>query len=269
MTRAEACARRWGLTLGAPFPSEYNDVLAAVHADGTEVVLKLADVDARPEAAALALLDGRGAVALLDADPDLGALLLERVRPGIPLDTTDDEAATRVLAALMPRLWRPVPASSDVLPTVEGWGEAFARHRAAFGGAGPLDPALFARGEAVFAELCASAAELVVLHGDLHHDNVLRAEREPWLAIDPKGVVGEPAFEPGVLLHNPIPGLLAMDAPARVLARRLDVLTEMLGLERERLRAWGFAQAVLSAVWFVEDGEEHWPFAMTCAELLA
>ncbi len=268
MTRAEACARRWGLTLGAPFPSEYNDVIAAVRADGLEVVLKLADGDARPEAAALELLDGRGAVALLDADHDLRALLLERVRPGTPLDCLDDEAATRVLAALMPRLWRPVPAAHLPL-SVGGWGEAFARHRVAFGGAGPLDAGLFARGEAVFAELCASAEGVVVLHGDLHHDNVLRAEREPWLAIDPKGVVGERAFEPGVLLHNPIPGLLAMDAPARVLARRLDVLTEMLGLDRERLRAWGFAQAVLSAVWFVEDGEDLWPFAMTCAELLA
>jgi streptomycin 6-kinase len=268
VSRVEACASRWGLRLGPRLPSGVNWVAEATDRDGHDVVLKLLDDPADAEAAALRLLDGRGAARLLDADEALGALLIERVRPGTPLDTADDERATRVLAELMPRLWRPVPRG-HALPTVEGWGEGFARHRARFGGgAGPLDAGVFARGEAAFAELVASSAPRVVLHGDLHQDNVVRAEREPWLAIDPKGVIGEPAYEPGVWLHNPVPGLLDLDAPGRVLARRLDVLAETLELDRERLRAWGFAQAVLSAVWFVEDERDGWEFAIACARLL-
>ncbi len=87
-----------------------------------------------------------------------------------------------------------------------------------------------------------------MLHGDLHHGNVLAAEREPWLVIDPKGVVGDPAYEPAVMLWNSHAGVGARDAADR-LAARLDILAEMLCHDRRRMAAWGFAQAVLSACW--------------------
>jgi streptomycin 6-kinase len=109
----------------------------------------------------------------------------------------------------------------------------------------------------------------VLLHGDLHHENVLRSRREPWLAIDPKGVAGEPAYEAGALLRNPYPRLLEEPEPGRLASRRLDRLAGELKLDRSRLRDWAFAQAVLSAIWHLEDGDEDgWPFAMACAELL-
>jgi streptomycin 6-kinase len=93
----------------------------------------------------------------------------------------------------------------------------------------------------------------VLLHGDLHHDNLLRAEREPWLAIDPHGLVGDPGFDTGPLLYNPEPDdrddrLLAL-APARV-----EQVADALGMPVDRVRAWGYAAAVLSEVWTVEDG---------------
>jgi streptomycin 6-kinase len=155
-------------------------------------------------------------------------------------------------------------------PSVEEWGEGFARHRAASGGGtGPLPAAPFARGEALFAELCDSAGPPVVLHGDLHHGNVLRARREPWLAIDPKGVVGEPAYEPGALLRNPLPHLPGLPGATALTRRRLDRLAADLALDRERIRSWAVAQAVLAAVWSIEDGEHDAPYWMACAELLA
>jgi streptomycin 6-kinase len=215
----------------------------------------------RDEARALAALQGEGVVRLLGHEG--GALVLERVLPGTQLAAVaDDDEATRIAANVMRRLWRP-PAG---FPTVAGWGEGFARHRAAHGGgSGPLDRASFERAERLFGELCASQAAPVLLHGDLHHFNVLEGPRG-WVAIDPKGVVGEPCYEPGALLRNPYPEL-----PGRArTARRLDLLASELGFDRARLRDWAFAQAVLSAVWHVEDGDpgDGRRYAMACAETL-
>jgi streptomycin 6-kinase len=102
-------------------------------------------------------------------------------------------------------------------------------------------------------ELIASSAAPVVLHGDLHHWNILAAERAPWLALDPKGVVGEPAYEIGALLRNPIHDIAHWPNARRVLARRVDQFAETLGFDRQRLIGWGIAQAVLSACWDLED----------------
>ena len=122
--------------------------------------------------------------------------------------------------------------------------------------------------EALFDELLATQAEPVLLHGDLHHGNILSARRLPWLAIDAKGVVGEPGYDVGALLHNPAE-LLEAPRPGEVLERRLEVLTEELGLERARVRGWGVAQAVLAAYWGLEDSGEVWEEALIFAELLS
>jgi len=94
--------------------------------------------------------------------------------------------------------------------------------------------------------------------GDLHHDNILEDERRGWLAIDPKGVVGETAFETGALLRNPGPDP-ALWADAKTILRRTAILAERLGLERQRILAWCFAQAALSALWRLEDGLDPTP----------
>jgi streptomycin 6-kinase len=265
----EDCIRGWNLSLAEPWPAAYHWVAPGRRADGTAVVLKVAlfdDAELRREAEALRLFDSRGAVALLDSVE--GALLLERIEPGDSLVAREDSAATEAAAMAMRRLWRPVPADT-ALPSIEDWGRGFARHRAAHGGgSGPLEPGRFERAGRLFAELCASQADPVVLHGDLHHGNLLRAQREPWLAIDPKGVIGEPAYEPGALLRNPTPEFLREPDVGRLTRRRLDVLADALELDRTRLRDWAFAQAVLSAVWSIEDREDGWEDAIAFAELL-
>ena len=122
--------------------------------------------------------------------------------------------------------------------------------------------------EELFDELVASQAEPVLLHGDLHHLNILSARRQPWLAIDPKGVVGEPAYDVAALLHNPVE-LLEAPRPGDVLERRVEVLTEELGLDRARVRGWGVSQAVLSAYWGLEDSGLVWEEALVFAGLLS
>jgi streptomycin 6-kinase len=268
------CERRWSLSVGPPLENlSYNYIAPAMRADGTEVVLKLGypHPELTSEIEALSIYDGRGSVRLLDADLDRGALLLERLRPGTLLLHTsviDDDEATRIAARVMRRLWRPVSAGHP-FRTVARWAEGLTKMRAHFGGTtGPLPERLVERAEALFAELLGSMEEPVLLHGDLHHENILRAEREPWLAIDPKGIVGEPAYEVGALLRNMADQLLERPQPWRVVARRVDILAEELGFDRARMLEWGLAQAVLSAWWCIEDHGGGWEWVIGCAELM-
>jgi streptomycin 6-kinase len=107
-----------------------------------------------------------------------------------------------------------------------------------------------------------------VLHGDLNYGNVLSSARDRWLAIDPKGVVGEQVFDTAILLHDPSDRILAQPSPSRFLARRVDVIVEVTGFDRRRVIDWGFAYAVLSGVWSAEEQGSDWEEATACAEVL-
>lgn len=267
-----ACAERWSLTLGPPVPNiTFNYVATAYLADGSSAVLKVCPTGPEfvAESGAMARFDGRGAASLLDVDAERGAMLLERLEPGVSLwAAEDDDAATLAIAGVMQQLWRSPPANHP-FPTVAEWGRGFAEMRARFdGGSGPIPAQLADAAERLFCDLERTMAAPVLLHGDLHHDNVLSARRQPWLAIDPHGVVGEPAYEVGALMRNPHASLLSRPDPRGLLARRLDILADALGFDRERMRAWSFAQAILSAWWTIEGGAGDPGFAIACAELL-
>lgn len=263
---------RWTVRAFPPFPNlSYNYAAPGERQDGTPVVLKLGvpSPELRGEIEALRLYDGRGCVRLLEGAPDEGALLLERLRPGTMLSTVaDDEAATLIAANVMRALWVPAPVEHS-FPTVAGWAAGLKRLRQGFaGGTGPLPAPLVDVAEGYFAELLASSGEPVLLHGDLHHFNILAAEREPWLALDPKGLVGEAAYDVGALLHNPVGGYLDVPDPGRKLARRVAILAEVLGFDRRRIAMWGTAVAVLSAWWSVEDQGVVDEEVLRCAALL-
>jgi streptomycin 6-kinase len=251
-------AARYELTLGAPFTLSYNYVCAATRPDGIPVVLKLSPPYAEfySEVAALRHYGVAGCVTLLDADPDAGIVILERLFPGATLrelTLRDDDQATHIAAEVMLNLWRPLPADHP-FPTVARWSQGLQRLRDDHNGTtGPLPAHLVERAEAVYRELLASAPPPVLLHGDLHHDNILSATRAPYLAIDPKGVAGEPAYEVGPLFYNPQPEVFQLPDLAKRLRRRLEILTEHLSMPQERLLACSFAHSVLSAAWSVED----------------
>jgi streptomycin 6-kinase len=274
--------RRWSITVLPPFQNlSYNYLAPALSPGGCrELVLKLGvpNPELQTEIEALACFQGRGCVQLLAADREQGALLLDRLQPGMPLSALDDDQqATSIAAGVMRRLWRPLWPDHP-FPSVANWAAGLGRLRKHFDGAtGPLPEDLVSRAECLFNELLDSMAEPVLLHGDLHHDNILAVDNQPWrdagrrvwLAIDPKGLAGEPAYEVGALLRNPWPKLLSMPQPDRILARRVDQLSAELGFERERIVGWGLAQAVLSAWWCIEDNVPCWEYAIACAELLA
>lgn len=269
------CAARWSLKVGPPFvPLSYNYAAPAEGPGGERLVLKLGvpAPELLSEIEALRVFAGRGAALLFESDAERGALLLERLESGtqlVELCEVDDEAATAAAAAVMRGLRRDAPGAHH-FPTTADWGRGFQKARAHFGGGtGPFPRGLFEEAETLFAELLASSAAPVMLHGDLHHGNVLAAARATWLAVDPKGLVGEPAYEVGALLRNPLPRLLRWPRPERVTERRIALLSEELGLERERVRGWGLAQAVLSAWWSIEDTGESGEFGFAAAEIIA
>lgn len=272
------CEQRWDLTIGPPFDLSFNYVAPAVRRDGTPVVVKVCLPDGTDEfpsqAVALRLCGGQGMVQLLECDESEGVMLLERLAPGTLLSTLEDDVeATSIAASVMRQIWRPLPIAPHPFPSVSDWGKGFTRLRQYYkGGSGPFPADLLERAERLFAELSASMAEPVLLHGDLHHENILAATRQPWLAIDPKGLVGEPAYEPGALLRNQLAVVFEATSPAGVMARRVDQLAAELELDRTRIRDWALAQSVLSAWWCVEDFGESGQFgqeALACAELLA
>lgn len=267
------CERRWLLTIRpSNFTLSYNYVAPATLADGTEIVLKVGvpNPEQCTEIEALQIYNGRSAVRLLDADPDKGILLLDRLTPGEMLTTiTDDDEATRLAAQVMQNLWQPLPAEHN-FPSVADWANGLAELRQEFGGGtGPFEEKLVETAESLFTDLLASSSETVLLHGDLHHYNIL-SMGDGWTVIDPKGIAGEPAYEVGALLRNPF---TIFDEPElkRITARRLDILAETLVLDRERLRQWSLAQAVLSAWWSYEDGGDpaDWDPTMRLAAVLS
>jgi streptomycin 6-kinase len=145
--------------------------------------------------------------------------------------------------------------------TLSDWTEGIVRAKTAGFAAHLADRAVALR-----EELLASAPEPVLLHADLHHFNILAAERQPWLAIDPKAVIGDPAYEPAAFLRNPVDRLIGAPDCESIVARRIDQFAEHF--DRSRLTGWAFVHSVLSAWWSFEDhGRGHEP-ALRFAELL-
>ncbi|MFI8099581.1 aminoglycoside phosphotransferase family protein [Streptomyces sp. NPDC086023] len=246
---------RWGLRPdGHPMHGMCALVLPVTRAaDGTRAVLKLQlpDEETAGEAAALRAWDGQGAVRLLAEDPATGTMLLERLDEGRHLSAlADPDAAARILAELLARLTaRPAPAGLRRLGDITA---------AMLDDVPQAEAELADAGERALLRDCAAAVAEVagepgdrLLHWDLHYDNVLAGGREPWLAIDPKPLAGDPGFEL-------LPALVNRWDPAAVL-RRFDLMTEVLGLDRDRARAWTLGRVLQNLLWEVEDGEDRLP----------
>ncbi len=232
----------------------YNLVAYAEQIDengiGTPCILKMCPPSDELilEGEALARYAGDGFCRLLRRDDTVGALLLERIWPGLSLQEVwhygNDDAHTRIAADLMQRLWRPVEEPNPFRP-LQSWA------RALYDDHGPSVPTpLREKAQRLLLEL-GPDRDPVLLHADLHHGNVLTATREPYRAIDPKGIVGARGYDVGTYLLNPVQATSA--ELVKLLPRRLDIFSKVLGLERRELAAWGFVHAVLSVCWSAED----------------
>ncbi|MFD8321119.1 aminoglycoside phosphotransferase family protein [Kitasatospora purpeofusca] len=193
------------------------------------------------EAEALTSWAGRGAVLLLDTavpDPGTTVLLLERLHGEIPLRSLAEPKAMLEATSLLHRLWTPVPPGHG-LPGLPAPAPA-ATTADLPAEAGPL----LAEAEEAAASLAASATEEFLLHGDFHHGNVLAADRAPWLAIDPRPLVGERAYDLARLTLDRADTLVGSPGLPAAVRRRLHQLAEALEVDRDRLRGWTLVRAV-------------------------
>ncbi|MCC8434605.1 aminoglycoside phosphotransferase family protein [Brevibacillus sp. M2.1A] len=250
------CEARWSLKVLEPFPLSYNFVAPVVLKDGTNAVLKLGvpGVEWQRELAAIRGFAGRGMVQLLDADEEKGMMLLERIMPGETLDKlSSEDERIQCLADVIKRMHTPISRVGKLasrFPTIADWAVGLEQIRPHFqGGTGLIPEQMVEQAMQWYKKLLPTQKEPCLLHGDLHHENILRAEREPWLAIDPKGLIGETEYEviPFLLNHLPEDGL------EEVMKQRVDGLTKALSLQKERVLAWAYCHSVLSAWWFIED----------------
>jgi streptomycin 6-kinase len=269
----DEAAQRWDLTDIQPVPNlSYNFVCYARCPSTTaqDVVVKIGvpTNELTSEMAALRLFNGEGAVQLLDYDEAKGFLLLERLQPGTMLSTLEnDEEATRIAADVMLKIRRPAPQGNGVFIKLADWFDGFKSLRKYFdGGTGPFNKTLVERAEQSVRDFFAEDYVPTLMHGDFHHFNILSSERG-WVVIDPKGVIGPAGYEVGPFLLNPWEEPLN-ESRFRVQAKkRFYILSEHLGMERERIREWGIAHAVLSSWWDFEDNMS-WEYSMACAEML-
>lgn len=250
------CEARWLLKVLEPFPLSYNFVAPVVLEDGRSAVLKLGvpGLDWQRELAAIRAFAGRGMVQLLDADEEKGIMLLERIMPGETLDKlSNEDERIQCLADVIKRMHTPVSRVgklASMFPTIADWAVGLEGIRSHFrGGTGPIPEQMVEQAMQWYKKLLSTQKEQCLLHGDLHHENILRAQREPWLAIDPKGLIGETEYEVIPFLLNHLPE----DGGEEVIKQRVDGLTNSLSLQKERVLAWAYCHSVLSAWWFIED----------------
>ena len=253
MMNVQEAAEHWSLTLGEPYEQGVGGIATrCTLPDGTPAVLKVMTLhrEAEHEGDALLAWDGHGAIRLLAQEGD--ALLLERCKPGSPLSEAGQGPALDVLVELLPRLWISVGEPFHTLSDESAWWAEYLP-REFRGEQRLLNVAL-----AYLRDLPATQGEQVLLHQDLHGDNVLASEREPWLVIDPKPLIGEREFAVAPIVRSRELGETKRDA-----LYRFDRLTSELGLDRERARGWTIAQTV---AWSTDSS--RWPYHHALAEWL-
>lgn len=241
--------QRWRLAPDGEPIQTHSSRLLPVRRDGEPAMLKISHaVEERLGPHVMRWWDGGGAARVLEFGGD--AVVLERATGTRSLNAMakagDDDGATRILCDAVIKLHEPrsAPVPDQLIP-LPLWFRELAPAAERFGG-------ILRLSDVIARELLAEPRDLVPLHGDIHHDNILDFGDRGWLAIDPKGLYGERGFDYGNIFTNPVESELPTEPG--VLQRRLEIVTEMAGLERERMLRWIVAWGGLSAAWILLDG---------------
>lgn len=215
--------------------------------DQFPIVLKIGFAPLIQETSALKAFAGRGAPLLYDAAPHV--LFMERACPGTSLRALfpqDEVAATDHFCHVYGTLHGNALPPTGTFPGLERWLSALSKTYAA------IPDSFLAKARALGQSLLETTKNPTLLHGDLHHDNILE-HGNTWMVIDPKGVVGDPLYDIAPFMRNPIPELFLTLFPLAIIDRRLSHLVKTLALDQNRLLAWLFVDAVLSWIWCLED----------------
>lgn len=257
------CCDKWGLTLGAPAAEiKVNYIAYVALGNGEQAVLKVGvpHDDFSAEMEALAIYQGRGINRLIDCDKTLNAMLLERLRPGEMLDSVESASERSEIAArILQNLHAIPPPLNHTLPHFMDWMQS------AFADARNCEDPARARGYIEQIERVESMMEILMepdepqmlLHGDLHHWNILSDAERGWMAIDPKGVIGASCLDVGRFINNAM-GFSATAAQKRAILREaVAIFSAVLGENEERMFAGAFCDKIMGSSW----GLKHKPDA--------
>ncbi|MBN4047536.1 hypothetical protein JYT71_00860 [Acidimicrobiaceae bacterium AH-315-P05] len=237
-----AASDRWDLDVGRPYVGSHASWVApATRSDGTAAVLKVPfpHDEARHEATALALWNGHGAVRLLEHDIESGDMVLERLVPGVHLSSIGNDPAIAVYLELLPRLWvSPAGPFDTVADEAARWARSL---RKRWESSGRLYDERLLGAAILYLSEAASAPDSsrVLVHQDMHADNIVSARREPWLAIDPKPLSGPREFAIAPIVRS-----TELGHSRSLVLRRFDRLVEGLSLDGAQARAWTIGHAV-------------------------
>ena len=225
----------------------YNYVLSGLQGDNP-IILKLGldNVGLKREAFALKCFSGCGAVKVLAEDD--GKLLLEKAVPGTSLKShfpDQEQESIEIVCGVMQKLHQANITTTHNFPLIKDWLKALDKDW-------PIPDRYLQKSRELRDQLLKTTSPDVLLHGDLHHDHILQ-NGEDWLVIDPKGVIGEPAYEVAAFIRNPMPELLHHSDIPNIIQGRITRFAEALELSERRILDWCFVQAVLSWVWALED----------------
>lgn len=263
----------WQITLVGVAPDlSYNLILRAKHNTSKRSFIFKAGVPNRnldSEILCTNYYAGRGCVELINYSSVDGVLLLEEATPGATLATLtrngQDSTAVGICADVILKLHKHKETFNNYsshLPNLTKYMSDFAMIRKLiFDKNIAFDLKLLELAEQKYDALLASTTDTVILHGDLHHFNILSSERDNWLAIDPHGVIGDPAFEVAAFMRNPYPGFLTIPDFKELLHQRLELFAKLLPYDKYRIWGWSFAQTILTAGWVLQDhgvGWEEW-----------
>jgi streptomycin 6-kinase len=248
----EKLAKKWSLSDVQVLPNLSYNYIAGGMQGNLPVVLKIGfDKPAlRYEMQALKLFADNGCVALLDADLEQGALLLQRVIPGASLKTLlpeQDRHAIDITSQVIKKLQSDTKHKLNGFPRVEDWLTALDKKW-------DFPQQYLEKARVLKSRLLSTTTQQVLLHGDLHNDNILSCGDNQWIAIDPKGVIGDPVYEVGAAIYNQMPETLSQSAAKHIIHGRVEQLAESLGFDRQRILDWAFVQVVLRTCWALEYG---------------
>ncbi|MEH7275021.1 aminoglycoside phosphotransferase family protein, partial [Neobacillus vireti] len=255
--------QKWELTSEGPVDNlSYNYVLKVTNSIGTPFILKLGvpNFDTGNEMVTLYAYGGDGCAELLKSDMENGVMLLERLIPGRMLSAESDEM---VVIENYLKVWKAIRrplAEGTSTPTLTHWFDGLTRYRNT--GEGPISLEHVQLAEDFFQQVMATSEGSQLLHGDLHHENILYSEEKGWIAIDPKGVAGDPYFDIISFLINQLD---EKPNPKSSLKLRVDTISEQLGLNRKRLLKAAIALGTLYACWGVED-QADWETTYQCVK---
>ncbi|QTD42592.1 aminoglycoside phosphotransferase family protein [Sporosarcina sp. Te-1] len=256
-------AEQWGLTIQGPVSNlSYNYVLFVEDALGQPFILKLGvpNFDCRNEMDTVRQYDGHGCARLVKADREEGVMLLERLLPGTMLsELQDEEEVTRIFLTTWKAIRRELPTDRKI-PMITDWAASLTQY-AADQSNSEIPKEFIDKAEGYIKKIMDHPEQHALLHGDLHHENILYSEEWGWLAIDPKGVGGDPYFD---LVSFMINHVMKKPEPRALLAYRVNRISEELELDRTRLLEAAVGLSTLYACWALED-QSDWQDTYQCA----